>query len=127
MANKKITELPELLTVANDDWLYIVDKSDLTESAEGTSKKIKKENLAGASVGILGFIDYPKITVAGTQNFTIPVGTVAVQVFNNKTPYFKETANNSYQVDTYTQVSNIVSLKKNTSVGNYIYIIYQYI
>lgn len=44
MANKKLTDLPELLTPADDDWLYVVDKSDLTESPQGTSKKIKKVN-----------------------------------------------------------------------------------
>ncbi len=49
MANKKTTDLPELTTPAPDDWLYIIDKSDLTESTEGTSKKIKKENLGGTT------------------------------------------------------------------------------
>lgn len=44
MANKKLTDLPELLIPANDDWFYVVDKSDLTESPQGTSKKIKKGN-----------------------------------------------------------------------------------
>jgi len=46
MANRKITELPELITPADGDYLYIVDISDLTESGEGTSKKIQKSNLS---------------------------------------------------------------------------------
>jgi len=125
MANRKITDLPELLTPANDDWLYIVDKSDLTESAEGTSKKIKKNTIIGLGTGELKFIDYPKITVANTQNFSLPSGGIAKYVFNNKTQYFKETANNAYQVDTFTQSGDIVTLKKNTIVGNYICIFYQ--
>jgi len=46
MANRKITELPELTTPADGDFFYIVDISDLTESGDGTSKKIQKSNLA---------------------------------------------------------------------------------
>jgi len=125
MANRKITDLPELLTPANDDWLYIVDKSDLTESAEGTSKKIKKNNVIGLGAGELQFIDYPKITVANTQNFLVPDGAIVKMVFNNKTQYFQETANNAYQVDTFTQSGNIITLKKPTVVGNYISAFYQ--
>ncbi len=45
MANRKLTDLPELLTPANGDFIYIVDVSDTTESPQGTSKKIKKENV----------------------------------------------------------------------------------
>lgn len=41
MAGKKITELPELgSTPAAGDWLPIVDVSDTSESAEGTTKKV---------------------------------------------------------------------------------------
>ena len=71
------------------------------------------------------FIDYPKITVANTQNFSLPDGAVAKMVFNNKTQYFLETVNNAYQVDTFTQSGSIVTLKKATAVGNYISIFYQ--
>ena len=41
MANKKITDLTELTTVASDDYLEIVDTS------VNTSKKISRENLIG--------------------------------------------------------------------------------
>ena len=69
MANKKITELTELTTPANDDLIYIVDISDLTESSEGTSKKIKKSNLAPTipahnSLTGLNAGDYQHLTVA---------------------------------------------------------------
>jgi len=45
MANKKLTDLTELTTPADNDFLYIVDVSDTTESAQGTSKKIRKSNV----------------------------------------------------------------------------------
>lgn len=50
MANKKLTDLTELTTPADGDFLYIVDVSDTTESAQGTSKKIRKDKIdSGAS------------------------------------------------------------------------------
>jgi len=50
MANKKLTDLTELTTPADDDFLYIVDVSDTTESPQGTSKKIRKDKVdLGAS------------------------------------------------------------------------------
>lgn len=48
MANRKITDLPELTTISDGDFIAVVDVTDTTESPEGTSKKIKKENLVGA-------------------------------------------------------------------------------
>lgn len=45
MAGIKITDLTLLGESASDDLLYIVDVSDLTDSPEGTSKKIKVENM----------------------------------------------------------------------------------
>jgi len=45
MANKKLTDLTELTTPADGDFLYIVDVSDTTESAQGTSKKIRKDKV----------------------------------------------------------------------------------
>jgi len=49
MANRKLTDLPELLAPADGDFLYIVDVSDTTESLAGTSKKIKKVNTLGGT------------------------------------------------------------------------------
>jgi hypothetical protein len=45
MANTKTTQLPELTVIQNEDWIYVIDKSDLTDGLEGTSKKISKFNL----------------------------------------------------------------------------------
>lgn len=45
MAGKKITELPELGTAPEAaDWLIVVDVSDTSESAQGTTKKVLKSN-----------------------------------------------------------------------------------
>ena len=50
MANKKLTDLTELTTPADNDFFYIVDVSDTTESPQGTSKKIRKDKVdSGAS------------------------------------------------------------------------------
>ena len=47
MANKKVTALTELTTPASDDVLYIVDTSDTSGGASGTSKKVQVSNLGG--------------------------------------------------------------------------------
>ena len=48
MANKKVTALTELTSAAQDDVLYIVDTSDTSGGASGTSKKIEVGNLGGS-------------------------------------------------------------------------------
>lgn len=45
MANTKVADLGALATVADGDELYIVDVSDTTDDATGTSKKITRSNL----------------------------------------------------------------------------------
>jgi len=47
MANRKLTDasVPELTTLSDDDWGYVVDASDTLESPEGTSKKVKYSRL----------------------------------------------------------------------------------
>lgn len=47
MADQKVTDLSELSgLVAADDYVYIVDTSDTTDDAAGSSYKIKVENLS---------------------------------------------------------------------------------
>jgi len=66
MANKKLTDLTELTTPADNDFLYIVDVSDTTESAQGTSKKIRKDKVdSGVS----------KENIVNKQNDLTPDGT----------------------------------------------------
>ena len=46
MADEKVTDLTELAVVAaSDDWLYVVDKSDTTDDAAGSSEKIAMSNI----------------------------------------------------------------------------------
>lgn len=45
MADAKLTAKTQLSLAAVDDWLYIVDKSDTTDDAAGTSKKITVDDL----------------------------------------------------------------------------------
>ena len=44
MANSKLTQLTELTTPSDNDWLYIVDVSDTSSGATGSSKKILRGN-----------------------------------------------------------------------------------
>ena len=64
MADKKITDLPEIPEVADDDYLEIVDTS------ANTSKKISRENLiAGRDHGSLAGLsnnDHPQYLLAAT-------------------------------------------------------------
>lgn len=48
MANKRITDLTEITTLPNDGVLEVVDVSDTTDSPDGSSFKIKKQNLIKA-------------------------------------------------------------------------------
>jgi hypothetical protein len=52
MANKKITDLTELLVVDDLDVIEIVDKSDTTDGLQGTSKRIKKSNFAPKTITV---------------------------------------------------------------------------
>lgn len=69
MANKKVTELTELTSgaVANDDVLYIVDVSDTSGGASGTSKKVLKSSLGGSTASTT-------ITVHNNSGGTIAKG-----------------------------------------------------
>jgi len=49
MANKKITDLTELTSVATGDFLPIVDVSDTSQSSAGTTKKITQTNYVGTT------------------------------------------------------------------------------
>lgn len=46
MANKKLTDLTEKLTAPDGSFIHFVDPTDITQSPEGSSFKIKKENFS---------------------------------------------------------------------------------
>lgn len=79
MANKKLTDLTELLTPADGDFLYIVDVSDTTQSAQGTSKKIKKQNIVPVTTTSVSRITIAQIraligTLPNTNFYTTDLG-----------------------------------------------------
>ena len=47
MADTKLTGLTEISTLAIDDQLYIVDKSDTTDDAAGSSRRVQVDRLGG--------------------------------------------------------------------------------
>lgn len=47
MADTKIADLVTLATVANDDWVVVVDISDTTDGASGTTKKAARSEFKG--------------------------------------------------------------------------------
>lgn len=74
--------------------------------------------------GNFGYFDFI-VTVAGTQEFTIPDNTKAVMVMVNDANIPKTTGNNTSRVARWTQTANKVILNKPTVANNYIYIIYK--
>lgn len=59
MSDKRISELTELLSgsIANDDVLPIVDISDTTDAASGTTKKVKVSSLAALLLATPEWVD----------------------------------------------------------------------
>jgi hypothetical protein len=75
MADSKISDLTELTTVANDDYLVVVDKSDTTQAPSGTTKKIRKDNLVTGSTPdekeIASFISSSKLSEWGFRGINV--------------------------------------------------------
>lgn len=83
MANKRITDLPSISVVdtANDK-LVIVDVSDTSSSASGTTKKITPAQFVGAVNGV-----YPAIySGTGTDPNGVVNGAVGSIYFNISNP-----------------------------------------
>lgn len=70
-----------------------------------------------------GFIDYPRLLTV-TQDFEIPLGKIAKQVFLNDSIQYPLTDNNSTEINTFTQSGQIVTLNQATEENNYITIYY---
>lgn len=64
-ANSKITALTELVSPAPGDWLEIVDVSDTTDDAAGSSRKTRVDRIS-EQIYALGS-DYTNATVTGTE------------------------------------------------------------
>ena len=85
MADKKITDLDELTTVAGDDWLEVVDTS------AGLSKKIQRDNLISVPVFLTtpltstawdgdAFSTTAKTLIDLSSVFGVPAGVKAILV-----------------------------------------------
>ena len=74
MAGKKVTELPELASAELTDIVYVVDVSDTSESAAGTSKQTTVEGISNLSERIT------KTTVDGTTKLEIASGNNSIKV-----------------------------------------------
>lgn len=91
MANKKITDLTALTSVASGDLIPIVDVSDTTDSADGTTKKITQANFVDtsglaplASPTFTGTVTAPNLTV-GTLTGVLRGDTGVVSVDSDVT------------------------------------------
>jgi len=94
MANKKITELTALTSVASGDLIPIVDVSDTTQAASGTTKKITQANfVAGVltSPTMSGTVTLTGATIVNTGTITLPtstdtlIGRATTDTLTNKT------------------------------------------
>lgn len=91
--------------------------------------KVKADNTGYEFVDLpisenVGIEDFNPL-IASQQDFIIPDNTEAFLAFVNGTPYFLETANNSTQFNTFTQVANTVTFKTALEINEYPIIFYQ--
>jgi len=78
MANKRFTDLTTLTSIATGDLFPIVDISDTTDSAGGTTKKITQANLGfapSASPTFTGTVTLTGATLVNTGTLTLPTST----------------------------------------------------
>ncbi len=128
MANRKLTALPELTSLEDNDWEYSVDISDTLESPQGTSKKVRKSTTwdyirvkADARYGtVFGFTTLRFTGVA--QTYTLPDGYVATKGWINDGVQHKEQAGFESDLNTFTQVGTLLTFKMAITAGKRIYI-----
>lgn len=86
MADKKISQLDTLATVADDDYLVVVDISDTTQSVTGTTKKAVKTELKGdkGETGAAATVDVGTTTTgnAGTDASVTNSGTTSAAILD---------------------------------------------
>jgi len=123
MANRKLTVLPELTSLDDNDWGYVVDVSDTSESPQGTSKKARKSTLwdyirskTDARYGTVVEIVNQRFAAAG-QNYTLPDGAIAIEGHINEAVQFPEDPSYTSDLNTFTQVGAVVTFKKTIIAG----------
>ena len=112
MATKKVTDLGPLTSAADDDLLMIVDVSDTTGSAEGTSKKITKANLGGGG---------PSKTMVNGSFFDNGIRSVYLPVGNTETEYTTVQRSNKFAMPYAGQLKRVMVRSEYTapSSGTY--------
>ena len=123
MANKKVTALTELTTPASDDLLYVVDVSDTSGGADGTSKKLQISNLPSSGGGADKWRVYGSSNVGHTGaaryiglrgNY---VDTSSLQIYGQAMmPEDCELIKLTMQIGVSTTVRTVVSKNGSTSV-----------
>lgn len=96
MANQKLTDRNAATSAADSDLIHIVDVSDTTDSAEGTSKKITKANF----ISDVGVQDLQSVTDEGSTT----TSNIDAASFNS-VPLYKDT-DDSYGVGTNSLANN---------------------
>lgn len=141
MANKRISEFTALTSIADGDLLPIVDVSDTTDSADGTTKKITKANLTSGLITATSSdtltnksISLGSNTITGTTaefntalsdgNFATLAGTETLSGKTLTTPKIADTGsinddngNEQIKFSTTTSAVNEITVK-NAATGN---------
>jgi len=131
MANRKLTQLPELTSLEDNDWGYVVDISDTSESPQGTSKKVRKLTLwdyirgkADARYGTVTVISNQRYSAAG-QDYILPLsGATATIAYIDDYPQHLEAPSFLSDLNTYTQTDDTVTFKQTIETGSIIRIYY---
>jgi len=131
MANRKLTQLPELTSFQDDDRGYVVDVSDLLESPQGTSKQFRLSTLwdyirgkADARYGTVTIISNQRYEAAG-QDYILPLaGATANIAYIDDYPQHLEDPSHLADLNTYTQTDDTVTFKQTIETGSIIRIYY---
>lgn len=131
MANRKLTVLPELTTLEDNDWGYVVDISDTYESPQGTSKKFRKSSLwdyirvkTDGRYGTVTVISNQRYAAAG-QDYILPLaGATATMAYIDDYPQHLEDPSFLSDLNTFTQTDDTVTFKQTIETNSIIRIYY---
>ena len=130
MANRKLSVLPELTSLDDNDWGYVVAISDTSESPQGTSKKFRKSSLwdyirakTDSRYGTVISITNQRYAGSG-QDYILPDDAIAFEAHINEAVQFPEDPSYISDLNTFTQTENTVTFKKTILAGQRIRIKY---
>jgi len=131
MANAKLTQKTELTSLDDNDWGYVVDVSDTSESPQGTSKKFRKSTLwdyirgkADARYGTVTVISNQRYEAAG-QDYILPLaGATASIAYIDDYPQHLEDPSFLSDLNTYIQTGDTITFKQTIETGSRIRIYY---